>query len=151
MPYLKGCGAWHEGRQFFHCSFPSFIQDKGLDINCLELLTIIVACKVWGKSWKGERLVVHCDNLVSVNVINSDRSRDEFPQSCLRELCYISAIHQFEIRGVHIAGIDNRISDTLSRWDLGNRFQQEFWELVGPEPTQETYIYSGLFEFSHIW
>ncbi len=43
---LKGCRAWHEGRQFFHCSFPSFIQDKCLDINCLELLTIIVACKV---------------------------------------------------------------------------------------------------------
>ncbi len=40
---LKGCGAWHEGRQFFHCSFPSFIQDKSLDINCLELLMIIVA------------------------------------------------------------------------------------------------------------
>ncbi len=95
--------------------------------------------------------MVHCDNLVSVNVINSDRSREEFLQCCLQELCYVFAIHQFKIRGVHIAGIDNRISDTLSRWDLGNIFQQEFWELVGPEPTLETYIYSGLFEFSHIW
>ncbi len=92
--------------------------------------------------------MVHCDNLVLVNLINSGRSRDEFLQFCLRELCYVSAIHQFEIRGVHIASIDNRISDNLTRWD---RFEQEFWELVGPESTQETYIYSGLFEFSHIW
>ncbi len=92
---------------FFQCSFPSFIQEKGLDINYLEPLTIIVACKVWGKSWKRKMLVDHCDNLVSVNVINSGRSRDEFLQCCLRELCYVSAIHQFEIRRIHIAGIDN--------------------------------------------
>ncbi len=57
--------SWHEDRWYFHTAFPSFIQDKQLDINYLEFLVIIVACKLWGKLWKGKRLVVRCDNLVA--------------------------------------------------------------------------------------
>ncbi len=41
---LLGCGAWNEDRQFFHVNFPNNIRDMCLDLNSLELLTIIVAC-----------------------------------------------------------------------------------------------------------
>ena len=51
--------------------FPSFIVQQTLDINCLELLTIIVALKLWGSRWSGLRLSVRCDNEVAVTVLNT--------------------------------------------------------------------------------
>ncbi len=148
---LLAGGGWHEDRRYFHTVFPSFIQDKQLDINCLEFLVIIVACKLWGKLWKGKRLVVRCDNLVSVTVMNSGRTKEEFLQSCVRELCYMSATHEFEILGVHIPGVVNRIPDALSRWELGEEYQRQFLQLAGSEPMKDIFVYSGLFEFSHKW
>ncbi len=149
---LIGCGAWlPDLRQYFHATFPPHIQEAAGHINALELLTIIVACKVWGRRWAGKRILVQCDNEVSVVVINSGRSRDRFLQACLRELHFFAALHQFEIRGIHIAGVSNRIPDALSRWSLGPQFEEEFRALTGNQGSSEVYIYEGLFEFSHDW
>ncbi len=65
---LKGCGGWNSNRQFFHTSFHVDILQKGLHINALELLTIIVACKIWGHQWAGKLLLVKCDKEASVTV-----------------------------------------------------------------------------------
>ena len=37
----SGCGAWFD-KKFFHRVFPDFIKDMNVDINGLELLTIII-------------------------------------------------------------------------------------------------------------
>ena len=94
---LKGCGAWYDG-QFFHKEFPEFIMSQNLHINALELLAIVVALNVWGDSLRGCRIKLLCDNQTSVTVMNTGRSRDNFLQSCLRELCYLAAKHECELR-----------------------------------------------------
>ena len=49
------CDAWLEGLagmfedQFVHAIFPPFITEQNLHINCLELLTIVVSLRTWGK------------------------------------------------------------------------------------------------------
>ena len=149
---LSGCGAWYKEKGlYFHSQFPKFIQEMKLHINALELLTIIVACKIWGRFWAGKRIIIQCDNEASVSVINTGRARDPFMQSCLRELVLITAKHQFEIRSTHISGISNRIPDELSRWSLGPQHEQRFGELVPKNLTVEVFVYEGLFRFSHIW
>ena len=45
---LSGCGSFSQGR-FFHAAFPDFILTQTLHINCLELLSIMVTVKIWGK------------------------------------------------------------------------------------------------------
>jgi hypothetical protein len=55
---LVGAGGWFHGK-FFHCKFPEFIHVRGLHINALELLTIIVCAKLWGVFWKGQRIVIY--------------------------------------------------------------------------------------------
>ena len=37
--------------------------------------------------------------------------------SFLRELCYLAAIHQFQVRAVHVPGVSNCYADLLSHWD----------------------------------
>ena len=58
---LTGCGGIC-GLYFFHTVFPQFISVQELHINALELLTILIACKIWGKYWKGKRIQINCDN-----------------------------------------------------------------------------------------
>ena len=40
-----------------------------------ELLPILMACAVWGPGWQGLTVVVHCDNLGVMAVVNSGYSK----------------------------------------------------------------------------
>ena len=149
---LTGCGGWNcERQEFFHMEFPEKIKDMKYSINALELLTIVVAVKVWGRQWSGKRIVVHCDNEVSVTVLNTGRSQNEFLQSCLREIEFFAAKFQFEIRGNHIPGIENRIPDALSRCHEGSQYRCEFMRQVNKMSVREIFVYDGLFQFTHAW
>ena len=112
---LTGCGGLC-GDQYFHAVFPSFVVQQTLDINCLELLTTIVALKLWGSRWSSLCLSVQCDNVVAMTVLNIGRCRNSFLNS-LRELCYLAAIHELEVRAGHVPGVSNYYTDLLSRWD----------------------------------
>ena len=135
----------------FHCEFPDFIRKENLHINNLELLTIVVAVKLWGHLWKGKKLVLNCDNKSSVIVLNSGSSRDSFAQSCLREVCFFAAIHQFQIKGVFISGSENRIPDFLSRWNLNQQYQERFYAVPGSEYLRQVPVSDDLFSFIHDW
>ncbi|XP_019634599.1 PREDICTED: uncharacterized protein LOC109477693 [Branchiostoma belcheri] len=80
-------------------------------------------------NWAGSRIVVMCDNEASVTVLNSGRSRSPFLQTCLRNLWLCAAVGQFELRAIHIPGLENRLADHLSRWTSSNYHQNEFLRL----------------------
>ena len=122
---LSGCGGLCVD-QYFHSVFPDFILSQHLDINCLELLTIIVALRLWGTRWKGPRLTVRCDNAVAATVLNTGRCRNPFLNSCLREICYLSALFEFQVRAVHLPGESNCVTDTLSRWYDNTPAKEQF-------------------------
>jgi hypothetical protein len=147
---LDGCGGMFEG-QYFHALFPCFVREQGLDINCLELLTICVCLRVWRADLCGKRITVKCDNNTSVIVLNSGASRHPFLQSCLREICFLAAIHQFEIRGVHIEGSKNRVPDLLSRWFQYPKARVEFAEATRDLDCREVLVEASMFSFSHNW
>ena len=135
---------------YFHCEFPDFIRKANLHINNLELLTIVIAVKLWGHLWKGKKLVLNCDNKSSVLVLNSGSSRDSFSQSCLREICFFAAVYQFQIKGVFISGSENRIPNFLSRWNLNKQYQEQFHAAVGHH-LRAVSVPDHLFAFIHDW
>ena len=146
---LAACGGWSEGK-YFKTDFPQFIKDMQLHINALELLTIMVMLKLWGKYWTGKRVMLNCDNYTSVLVVNSGRTRDWFMQQCMREILYTAAKHEFEVKCRHIPGCQNRLPDLLSRFhDPKSRL--EFQHRTKNIKCQECYVYPGLFNFIHKW
>lgn len=147
---LSGCGGWFEGL-YFHTVFPQFILDMELHINELELLTLVVVCKLWGSQWKGMRIKIFCDNNTSVIVLNTGRTRDKFLQACLREICLLAANNEFEIRTVHLPGVENRIPDILSRWHLNVACHNDFAERTAGLDVQECDVAHDLFKFMHDW
>jgi len=111
---LTGAGGWVEG-EFFCTTFPTWVLEAGWHINALELLTLLVALRLWCPRFKGKRIKVFCDNEASVIVLNSGRCRDSVMLSLLREIAYLCAVHDCLVRAVHLAGVDNRLADKLSR------------------------------------
>jgi hypothetical protein len=126
---LQGCGGIVDGR-FFHAVYPEFVQKENHSINALELLSLVVALKLWGHLLRRQRVLILCDNLTSVHVLNNGRTRDIFLQQCLREICYQAALNNFEIRAKHIAGVENRLPDLLSRWSLGTEYKVSFEQIT---------------------
>jgi len=111
---LTGAGGWC-GNMFFSCAFPKAVLVKDFHINVLELLTILVALRLWGDKFSGSRLQLYCDNDASVVIINSGKTRDKEMLRILREILFIGATHGFQIRAVHLPGVVNRKADFLSR------------------------------------
>ena len=84
------------------CFSRKFLTEMDLDINSLEFLTIVVACKIWGHKWSGQSISVQCDSEVSTNIINHDHSRSVYLNKCNWELLYVAANLKFNIRACHV-------------------------------------------------
>ena len=125
----SGCGGIMN-TSYFHEQFLPFIKQQQLHINALELLTVVVALKLWGQNLRGKKVLIFCDNMSSCRLINQGVSKDEFHQSCLREICFVAAVNEFSIKAQHIRGVDNRVSDTLSRWLLNDNSEKLFSECL---------------------
>lgn len=133
-----GAGGYFNG-QYFHTPFPQpILQRFGADINVLELLTIMVALKLWGPALRGSRFILHCDNSNSVLAINSGRSRKLSMLLCLREIWFLSAFYNFEISAIHVPGRHNSLADHLSRWHLSPYHEAQFHLLTSHMTTNVT-------------
>jgi hypothetical protein len=147
---LSGCGGFFNGR-FFHSEFSEQIKRRELDIGMLELITVIVALKLWGIYFRGKRIIVYCDNLSVCQILNTGRSRSEGFQNGLREVCYLTAINECEIKAVHLSSEENRIADSLSRWHLGKKYQDDFKLLTKNSDIIECKVSKEMFEFLNNW
>ena len=92
----------------------------------MELLTIVVALKLWSHLRRGIRLTVGCDNDVAFAALNSGTCRNSFINSCLREICFLAALHEFEMRAVYLSGVLNGDADVLSRWHAHSLAKEQF-------------------------
>lgn len=146
---LQGCGG-HSGQECFSYTFPSAILQTKVSITDLEFLAVVIAAKVWAHRCVGLKVTVACDNESVVSVINSGRSKMPFLQACARELLYIAARNDFEIRAVHIAGKLNFLSDLLSRFPLDESYRIKFEEATRGA-FQMLEISDDLVKFSHDW
>ena len=111
---LKGAGGF-AGLSYFSEQFPEFVKKQNFHINILELLTVLVGLRLWGNQFSGLRIQIFCDNEASVQVINSGKSRDKEMLKILREIAFICASNNFQIKAIHLPGIANRTADILSR------------------------------------
>ena len=48
---------------------------------------------------------------MSVFVINQGRTKSRFLKACLREICFLCAVNECELKAVHIEGKENRLPD----------------------------------------
>jgi hypothetical protein len=147
---LYGCGGLC-GSEFFHSAFPPEIVAMHLDINCLEMLCIKVSLEIWGHVLVGKRLLIKCDNMVSVESLNFLKTKNIFLQDCVRAILYIASCNNFQIRAIHIPGLQNRLPDWLSRWDLDPKYKHKFLEAVNIDSMVEKHVLPSWFHVVDHW
>lgn len=116
------CTHWFQG----HWEPNQMLGNAGVSIAWQELFAIVVACQIWHKDLSNKRIIFNCDNEAVVTMINSKRSRIPRVMDLLRYLTLLSLNHNIYIRARHIAGKNNEIADSLSR------FQQQRFRSLAP-------------------
>ena len=114
---LSGCGGLTDA-EFFHTTFPEHIIAEKCSINALEILAVTVAVRLWGNLYAGKKVLIYCDNEQAVVAINTGKTRDTFVGSCVRQLWLETSLYGFQLKAVHLPGVENRLADSLSRWHL---------------------------------
>ena len=122
---MSGCGGLTD-KEYFHTSFPEKILSQDLDINALEILAVTVSVRLWGAEYAGQKILIYCDNLQSVRAINTGETRNLFTASCVRHLWLETCTFGFQLKAVHLPGVENRLADSLSRWDLSPMYSSRF-------------------------
>jgi hypothetical protein len=112
---LTGCGGIC-GHQIYHAEFPDFILDMDLDIVHLEMLNIVLACKLWANVWSNAAVEIFCDNAPAVCVLQNGRSKDNYLLKCAREIWLICVTNDISLKVTHKPGHEMDIPDALSRF-----------------------------------
>ena len=100
-----GCGALNPmSKRWIQLAWPSSFSDRvlnlgGESISLKELFPIVLASAVWCQDFRNSRVVVHCDNLGAVAVVNSGYSRVPQIMQLLRCLFFNRACFQIEFMG----------------------------------------------------
>ena len=136
---------------YFHTPFPQFIVQQAHIIAHLELLAFIMELKAWPHLTCNTKFVAHLDNMVAVLPINTGCSKDLFINAGLREIAFLSTLHNFEVRAHHIPGATNTIPGLLSHWDLGDTVHQQFDTLNQYNHLTRTPIDAQWLQFIHEW
>lgn len=149
---LTGCGGVnYVSGECFHVEFPVEILELHLDINQLELLTVMVAIKLWKDQLKGNRIRVQCDNTTAVAAMNKARMRTTFAQRCMREIAFWTAMSDFEVWTVHIEGVRNVVADALSRWHTNEQYKCSVEVLMRDKGLTVVEVPVELFDFTGEW
>ena len=64
---------------------------------------------------------------------------------------FVDAKWEFEMKAVHIPGVENPIPDALSCWELGEEHRLRFREVTKGLVAKEINVYPGLLKFMHDW
>ena len=126
-------------------------MNKKWNINVLELLSIVIFLKLWSKYFKGKRIQIFCDNEAVCQVISSGKARCELLQSGLREIAFLAATKEFEIKTVHLGSKSNRICDLLLRFHLDPSHETQFHQLTCHYDLNEYKVSEDLFKFINTW
>ena len=93
----------------------------------LEMVNILLPVRLFKRQWASKKVLIHCDNSAVVSVLKSGKTRDPYLDTCTPNVWYVAATSNIDLQYTHIRGVDNKVADTLSRWQ-GTTDQ---WQLLG--------------------
>ena len=141
---LEGCGGLCDCEMYGRL-FPKEVVRAGHHISRLEMLNVVIACKLWSSRWAGKYVVIKCDNEATCSVLQTGRARDQFMQRCAREIWLLMSTGDFEINAVHVPGKNMNRADALSRRHTGENYKKIVRDLKR-QGMKEIGVYDKMFE-----
>ena len=110
----SGCGIGGVFRDLWFAQHLTPAQQQR-SIAWKELYAVVVACRRWGAHFKGQRILLHCDNQSVVAIVNSGTSKCELIMTLVRLLFDVAVSNNFDLKLIHVPGVENVAADMLSR------------------------------------
>jgi hypothetical protein len=134
---VQGYGAVF-GTHWFSCAWTRdeeelAARDKRDSMPFKELYALTKAAATWSSSWRGRKILFHCDCQPIVDAWRKGDSRKPAISQLIRTLLFLAATNDFNMNIIHIPGVDNTCADLLSRGQVP-RFK-EFQSLHDPSAT----------------
>lgn len=111
---------WFNGKWLPHQRLGS---SPDVSIALQELFLIYLACAVWGSSWHNRHIHFSCDNQAVVSIIITKSSKIPCIMDLLRLITLLNLQHNFTLTAVHLAGLQNGVTDSLSHFQM-DRFRE---------------------------
>ena len=128
---------WEEG----------YIQENEPTIEYLELFALTAGLLTWGDELKNIRMVLLCDNMAVVGMINKLSSSCSKCMALLRLITLDNLVNNRRVFARYVKSSENGLSDALSRLQFSR-----FWKLaqksMNPEPSE---ISKTVWPASKIW
>ncbi|CAG2233179.1 unnamed protein product [Mytilus edulis] len=110
-----GGGGYYNGDYFYvnwAIDFPVFRKEH---INIKETLAVVLSVLRWGHLWQNKTVIVLTDNMTTKCILNKGSTKNNVLMSLLRDLFWLSARYNFDIKGKFLSGRCNIIADAASR------------------------------------
>lgn len=120
-----GGGGWLWGSERFR--FVWSARESRHHINVLEAETILRMLRADASSLDHCKLLMWCDNMVTVKAVRKGTSKSPLLTKIVREIRLICLRHHISLCVHHIKGVDNPLADGLSRGMVAARC--ESWSL----------------------
>ena len=146
---LVGGGAVHQ-HQFFHIKFNQETLDNTTNIAQREMLTLLIAVKLWCEDLSGKVIRFNTDNQNCMFAINRGRSRDKYILECLRELTWTLAKYEILLKAQYINTKMNTLPDALSRW-YSEKEARRIVRRITKNRWRRRSVPESLFKFNTTW
>ena len=113
---LFGCGAFDTRIGWFQFQWRNEWTDRSIATK--ELIPVVVAAALWGRSWEGRHVCFHSDNMTVVSIITKRSARDLHLLALLRCLFFLASFYKFHYSARYIPGVINTAADALSRMPI---------------------------------
>ncbi|XP_053105446.1 uncharacterized protein LOC128324664 isoform X1 [Hemicordylus capensis] len=136
-----GFGLFFRGRWCASRWPPAWIE-MGVtrDMTFLEFFPIVVAVHIWARDFEDRAVQFWCDNMATVQVINSGTSRSPRVMRLVRCFTLQCLRHNILFAARHVPGLDNSIADALSR------MQEERFRTLAPAARELPEVFPP-----HLW
>ena len=106
--------------KWFQGMFPEdlLVLDNSPSMALLELYPIVIVCFLWGEQWNKKRILFHCDNMATVQILNKGRSKTSIINKLMRMLTWLAAKYNFTVHAEHVPGKLNDIADAISQFQM---------------------------------
>ena len=114
----KGFCCYFQG-QWCQGTFPKQgFKDQQMSINWHELYAVTMALALWGPHLKGKCLLLHCNNASVVHIMAKASTHSKTMMALVQTFTLLSMQHNIHMHIQHIAGVNNKIADALSHFEM---------------------------------
>ena len=130
-------GKWEEG----------YVDKHKPSIEYLELYAVTVGLWIWSEQFWDKRIVIHCDNMAVVGMINKTSSSCQHCMCLLRKVVKRSMMYNYHVYATYVKSKSNDLADSLSQLQF-----RRFWALCGSDRSPKPAVLPDeLWPASHLW